>query len=280
MEVIPSGCACGAEIAGIDLRRLSDSELADVRAAWVEHEVVSFRQQRLGIEDLERFTQALGGFGNEPYVKTMDEHPHVVEVRREPTERPAPFGSGWHSDWSFQRTPPAATILMAREVPPVGGDTWYASGTAAYAALSAAMQRRLAGLTTVHSARRSYSHEGYKATRGDERSMTILPSDDAYAEQEQPLLRRHPESGKTVLWINSVYTIRIETLSEQDSDELLAELLAHCVQEAFVYKHRWETDMLTIWDNRSVAHVATGGYDGHRRVMYRTTVAGDRPILA
>lgn len=280
MEIIPSGRACGAEIAGVDLSRLSDASVADIRSAWVEHEVVFFRDQQLDIPALERFTQAFGDFGVEPYVKTMDRHQHVIEVRREPSEKAAPFGSGWHSDWSFQSAPPAATILMAREVPPVGGDTWYASGSAAYAALEPALQRKLVGLTTCHSARRPYSHEGYKATRGDERSMTILPNDNAYAEQHHPLLRQHPETGKTVLWINAVYTLSIDGLPEQEGQALLEQLLAHCVRDDFVYKHRWQEGMLTMWDNRSVAHVAHGGYDGHRRVMHRTTVAGEQPVAA
>jgi taurine dioxygenase len=107
--------------------------------------------------------------------------------------------------------------------------------------------------------------------------MKILPSDAAYEIQEHPLIRTPPETGRQALWVNPVYTIGIRDMAETESEPLLKRLCALAVEVRFLYKHRWAADMLTVWDNRSVQHCAQGGYDGHRRVMHRTTVAGDRP---
>ncbi len=277
IEVIPTGRACGAEIKGANLAALTDDDVDEIRTAWLNHEVVYFNDQPLSIDQLERFTCQFGEFGSEPYVETMADHPHVIEVRREPDEKASPFGAGWHSDWSFQAAPPAATILHGKIIPPIGGETWYASGRAAYRALPAELSERIRGVSAEHSARGPYSHEGYKATRGDERAMKILPNDNAYDSQMHPVLRKHPENGEPILWLNSVYSIALHGVAQGDPDELLQTLLDWCVRDEFVYRHRWRENMLTMWDNRSVAHLARGGYDGHRRVMHRTTLAGDQP---
>jgi len=278
IDVHPNPDGFGAAITGVDLARpLRDDELIDIRAAWLAHQVVWFPDQPMTHADLERFTLGIGAYGHDPYVAPLDEHPHILEIRREPDEAVAPFGSAWHSDWSFQETPPAATILHAKIVPPIGGETWYANGYAAFAALADDDQARLQQLTALHSARRPYSHEGYLAGRGPERSMTILPSDNAYDIQPHPMIRVHPETGRKALWVNAVYTIGIEGMSAEASQPLLKRLCDHATDDRFVYRHVWAANMLTLWDNRSVQHCAMGGYDGYRRVMHRTTVAGDRP---
>ena len=143
----------------------------------------------------------------------------------------------------------------------------------------AALREReeLDAMTTTHSARRSYSHEAYK--KGGERTgMKILPSEKAWDTQIHPLVRTHPDSGRKGLWINPVYTLKINELAEKDSDELLEKLFAHILKPEFIYEHTWAENMLTMWDNRSVMHCAQGGYNGYRRVMHRTTIAGTQPF--
>ena len=162
----------------------------------------------------------------------------------------------------------------------MGGDTLYASGYLAWEALDPALQSRCENLRALHSARRSYSMAGYQAGGGDARSMDIVPSDSAYAVQPHPLVCTHPETGRRALWVNWVYTIAIEGLSTAASEALLRELLEHSVRDEFVYRHRWQPDMLVMWDNRCLQHQATGGYDGHARLMHRTTLAGSVPIGA
>tara|TARA_B100001250_G_scaffold121126_1_gene102816 strand:- start:460 stop:1311 length:852 start_codon:yes stop_codon:yes gene_type:complete len=278
VKVSPEENNFGASITGVNLANsLSETEIEEIRSAWVKHRVVYFPDQPLNHEQLAQFTLSFGQFGDDPYVKAIEEHANILEVRRDPDEDVAPFGGGWHSDWSFQATPPSATILHSKVVPPIGGDTWYADGLAAYDTLDQKMKEEIDDLTAIHSARRPYSHEGYLQSRGPERSMTILPSEKAMETQEHPLVRTHPESGEKILWINLVYTLSIKELSEHDSQTLLSRLFKHALEDRFIYKHKWKANMLTMWDNRSVQHCAQGGYDGHLRVMHRTTVAGDAP---
>jgi taurine dioxygenase len=278
ISVRPEANGFAAHIEGVDLSApLTLQVVHELRETWLAHQVVSFAQQPLDHEALERFTRYFGDFGNDPYVKPIAGHDHILEVRREPDEEVAPFGGAWHSDWSFQQTPPSATILHAKIVPPIGGDTWYADGQRAYESLDPSLRDTADSLTAIHSARKPYSHEGYEKSGGEDRSMTILPSDNAWKTQEHPIVRTHPESGRKALWVNPVYTIGIKGLSEKDSNTLLQTLFAHALQEEFVYAHHWSKNMLTMWDNRSVQHCAQGGYNGHRRVLHRTTVAGDQP---
>ena len=278
LQVSPNTAGIGAAITGVDLSAPLDPEqVAELRALWLEHQVICFPDQPLDHPQLARFSEYFGPFGNDPYVKSIAEHEHILEVRREPQEKASPFGAAWHSDWSFQESPPSATILHAKIVPSRGGDTLYADGYAAWDALDPALQKELQMLTALHSARRPYSHEGFLAGGGRERSMTILPSDTALAIQEHPLVRTHPETGRKALWVNAVYTIGIKELPEAEAGALVKRLCEHSIEERFVYRHRWQKNMLTMWDNRCVQHCAQGGYDGELRVMHRTTVAGDRP---
>lgn len=273
----PSGF--GAEIAGLDISKpLSPAVLAAVKRAWADHSVVWFPDQKLDHDQLEAFTLQFGAFGEDPYVKAMDGRPHILEVRREPDEKTSPFGAAWHSDWSFQQTPPAATLLHAKVIPPVGGDTLYADGYRAYEALSPAMQQVLSGLRGVHSAARPYGPQGAYAREGEGRSMIILWSAEAEKTQSHPIVRTHPVSGRKALFVNPVYTVGIEGMTEAESAALLGFLFKHMVQDDFVLRHVWSANMLTMWDNRCALHNATGGYDGHLRVLHRTTVAGEVPV--
>jgi len=268
----------GAAITGVDLgRELTGSQASAIRDAWLAHQVISFPDQPLNHQQLETVTTTFGEFGHEPYLRGLADHPHVVAVERKPDETPSPFGASWHTDWSFKAEPPAATLLHAKVIPPVGGDTLYASGYLAWDALDSGLQREVDGLVGLHSARRPYSLAGFEASGGRARTMAIVPSDDAYAVERHPLVCTHPETGRRALWVNWVYTLAIEGLGHDDSESLLRQLLEHSIREEFVYRHRWAPNMLTMWDNRCLQHQATGGYDGHHRLMHRTTLAGSRP---
>jgi taurine dioxygenase len=278
LAVLPRPNGFGAAIHGIDLSGPLDARTsAALRAAWLAHRVVWFPEQTLRPDTLARFARTLGPFGRDPYVDHLPRHPNVLEVRREPDETVVPFGSSWHSDWSFQPTPPSATLLYAQIIPPVGGDTLFADGCAAHDALTPALRAELDGRFALHSARRPYSREGFAAGRGQDRSMRITPRDDAWAIEAHPIIRTHPETGRRVLWVNAVYAVGIRGMPDRDAQALLARLCAFATREEFVYRHVWQPGMLVIWDNRAVQHCATGGYDGHRRVLHRITIAGDRP---
>ena len=278
LTVTPNEGGFGAAVTGLDLARpLPPQTLASVKAAFLAHGVLWFPDQPLDHDQLEAFTLQIGSFGWDPYVAPLADRPHILEVRREAEEKASVFGGGWHSDWSFQETPPAATILHAKVVPPVGGDTLYADGVAAYEALSPAFRRMLAPLKTIHSATRPYGPAGFFATDETRRSMTILSSPEADKTQVHPLVRTL-DDGRRALFINPTYTLGIEGFAEAESAALLAFLCKHMMADDFIYRHSWSANMLTMWDNRRAMHNATGGYDGHLRVMHRTTVAGERPV--
>jgi taurine dioxygenase len=278
LTITPNESGFGAEVTGLDLARpLPPQTLAAVKAAFLAHGVLWYPDQPLGHDQLEAFTLQFGAFGWDPYIAPLADRPHILEVRREADEKTTVFGGGWHSDWSFQETPPAATILHAKVVPPVGGDTLYADGVAAYEALSPAFRQMLAPLRTIHSAARPYGPSGHFAKEEPGRSMTILWSPEADKTQVHPLVRTL-DDGRRALFVNPTYTLGIEGFSEAESAALLAFLFKHMMADAFVYRHRWSANMLTMWDNRRAMHNATGGYDGHLRVMHRTTVAGGRPV--
>jgi len=280
ITVTPLTGIMGAEIDGIDLTSgLGDAVVAEIEHAFAEHSVIVFRNQNLQPEDQKRFTRLFGEFGVEPYVKTMPDHPEVIEVIKEATEIGVKnFGGNWHSDWSFQEAPPRATILHAKEVPPFGGDTLFANMYLAYETLSKGMQRMLEGMRVMHSARRPYGVDN-KLFGSAKRAMTIINTEEAHAEYAHPAVRTVPESGRKALFINPVYAIRFEDMTERESRPILDFLNDHATRAEFTCRVRWQPGTLTMWDNRCVQHNAMNDYDGFRRRLHRTTVAGTRPSL-
>ena len=268
----------GAEVTGVDLSQpLGDADFAALRRAFLEHLVLFFRDQRLTPEQLKAFTLRWGDFGSTPFVRTMDEHPEIIEVLKEADERrTANFGGSWHSDFSFQPEPPMATLLYALEVPRRGGDTLFANQYMAYERLSAGLRRLLDGLNAVHSARRPY---GSRA-RPDRLypNMTIRSSAEGDAEFAHPAVRVHPDTGRRALYVNPVYTIRFEDMTEKESQGLLAHLFAEATRPELTCRFRWRAGSLALWDNRCALHFAINDYEGERRRLHRTTVAGTRPV--
>ncbi|MBX3485428.1 TauD/TfdA family dioxygenase [Phenylobacterium sp.] len=278
ITVKPQPSGFGAEIGGVDLAKpLPAGQLAEVKAAWARHSVLAFPDQPLSLHELEAFTLEIGPYGVDPFVAPMPGHPNVLEVRRDPNETLTPFGGAWHSDWSFQATPPAATILRSEVIPPVGGDTLFVDAAAAYEALDEATKAKLAPLKAVHSATRAYGPRSGYAKELDQRSMPIIVSADADKTFAHPLVRTHPVTGRKALFVSPVYTIGIEGMTPAEADPILAGLYKHMVQDRFIYRHKWRVGMVLMWDNRCTMHNAEGGYDGHLRVMHRTTVAGETP---
>jgi taurine dioxygenase len=267
---------CGARIEGVELAApLDEATVAGIRAAWLRHQVIFFPGQRLEITDLERFAQAMGPFGEDPYIAPIPGHAHVVQVKREPDETTPIFAESWHSDWSFLPCPPAGTVLYGNVIPPTGGDTLFANQYLAWDELPADLRRAVHGRMGIHSARRGYAPQGMYGERDKGRSMAIRWSETAMRTRVHPIGRVHPETGRTALFVSPGYTIGIEGMAEDEAEALLMALFRHQAQERFVYRHRWSEGMLTLWDNRCLVHAATGGYEGHRRLLHRITV-GER----
>jgi taurine dioxygenase len=281
LSVLPEPQGFAAAVRGVDLREtLAADAHRDLLQAWARHPVLYFPEQILDPASLERVSSYLGPFGHDPYLKAKAGFEHVIEVRREARETAPIFGGNWHSDWSFQSTPPSATLLYGDIVPPAGGDTIFADGCRAFEALSPTMQQLLLPLNAVHSAAPAYGPKGLFARDDASRSMQIIVSPDADQSELHPLVRRHPLSGRCALYINHVYTLGIEGMRADESQALLEFLFKHMTRNEFVYRHHWQPHMLLLWDNRCVIHYADGGYEGYRRLMYRTTVAGERPQAA
>ncbi len=278
LTVTPTGAALGAVVTGIELSQPLDAQTTErLRRAWLDHLVLVFPEQRLGVAQLEAFSQAFGPFGDDPFIAPMAEHPHVIEVKREAHEKASVFAAAWHSDWSFQDQPPVGTVLYSRIIPPVGGDTLFCNGYLAYERLPETTKARIADMQAVHSAALAYAPAGvYGANDGPDRSMSIRPSAEAERTRTHPVVKTHPETGRKALFVNPGYVRTIEGLSDEDAFMLLCELYEAAHADDLVYRHRWEPDMLVMWDNRCTQHMATGGYDGHARLLWRTTIADQR----
>jgi taurine dioxygenase len=275
IEVWPTGQACGARVTGVDLARsLGADTVAELRSIWLEHHVLAFPGQTLDDDDLERFTLCFGPFGDDPYIAPIPGREHVIAVRRRAGETAPLFAENWHSDWSFQARPPAGTCLLAVAIPPHGGDTLFADQHAALDAMPADLRGRLEGRMAIHSARGGYAPSGMygEADQRTDRSMDIRPSETAMATQLHPIVRPHPETGRLGIFGCIGYIVGIDGMPDDEARDLLVELYAWQTRDEFVYRHVWEPDMLVMWDNRSVLHRATGGYDGFDRELHRTTI--------
>lgn len=274
LTVTPSGQSCGATVTGVDLSgELTEQLIADIRAAWLQHKVLALAGQQMDDDALERFTIAMGGFGEDPFFAPIKGRQNIAAILREADETSPLFAENWHSDWSFLAQPPSGTCLLAVDIPPTGGDTLFANQIAAFNALTPERQEFLRGLTAIHSAQLAYAPDGSYGEKDTGRSMDIRPDESARATQTHPLVQRHPETDEEALYSTLGYIIGIEGMDQADAIALLSELAQWQSRDEFVYRHRWEPDMLVIWDNRSVLHKATGGYEGHRRELHRTTIA-------
>lgn len=280
IRVRPIAGTMGAEISGVDVRDMGEAAFAEISQALADHIAIFIEGQDLSVAEMERFTLRFGAFGSDPFIEGMPEHPNVLHVRKEASEvLPVVFGGLWHSDWSFLETPPAYTLLHAREIPPFGGDTLYANCYLAYETLSAEMRRVLESLTALHSAERGYG-AGMKGIHAFVENMTIRTGGEASTRlQEHPLVRTHPVTGRKALYVNPVYTVGVKGMDTEESAPLLAFLAEHMTHENFTARYRWTPGAVAIWDNRACLHLPVSDYLGFRREMYRTTVEGERPFL-
>lgn len=271
----------GARVTGVDLRRpVAEDQAAALRAALAERLVLFLPGQGLDIEALKRATRIFGPVVRVPYIAPAPEDPDVVAVLKQPDERRiATFGGEWHSDFSFLERPPGGSLLQAVELPPVGGDTLWADQVAAWETLPDDLKAALDGRRAMHTgAPYGVSHAPKSATS---RSIGIARGDpEADRERAHPAVRRHPTSGRAALFVNPVYTTRLEHLSEEESAPILARVYAHMTRPELCCRHRWRPGDLAIWDNRATLHFAVNDYDGHRRLLWRTTFEGEVPAAA
>lgn len=273
IEVVRLAGALGAEIRGVDLGQpLRDELTGEIRRAWLEHQVIFFRDQSLDSHSFMRFARAMGQPIEYPFVKGLPDFPEIIEVKKLEHER-VNFGGLWHTDTSYLEQPPSGTMLLAREVPPFGGDTEFASLYAAYDGLSDGLKRTLEQLRAVNTSAKA------DVTKTREDRIKSDGRDDGRTEyvSEHPVVRTHPETGRPALYVNGAHTERFADWTEEESAPLLAWLYRHQTRAEFTCRFAWRPGSLALWDNRCVLHNPINDYHGYRRVMHRITLAGDRP---
>ena len=275
----PVAPACGAEVFGVDLTSMSDVTMDRVGRALAEHSVLFFRDQAMTPEQQLDATRRFGPILRVPYIRHLDAYPDIIAVLKEADEkRISTFGGMWHSDFSFLDEPPSLTLLYALELPEVGGDTLWSSQYAAYDALSTGMKNLLDPLRAIQTAW-PHGTKGPGAGTAVSRSIGMVRNDPA-ADREisQPVVRVHPVTGRRALFVNPVYTQYFEGMTEEESRPLLQYLFHHATRAEFTCRLRWSPGTLAVWDNRCLLHLAINDYDGSRRLLHRTTVAGEKPV--
>jgi taurine dioxygenase len=272
IAVAPVAGAIGAEITGVDLAiDVDDETVAEIRQAWLAHSVVFFREQFLEPEVFLAFARRIGVPVEYPFVKGIDGFPEIIAVTKLPNET-VNFGGIWHSDTVYLECPPMGTLLLAREVPPYGGDTLFASMYAAYDALSPGMQRLLENLRAVNTsalADVSKTREDRMRDQGSEGDREFVA--------EHPVVRVHPETGRKALYVNIAHTQRFVDMTEDESRPLLRFLFEHAVRPEFTCRFQWRVGSIALWDNRCAMHNPVNDYHGHTRHVHRITLAGDVP---
>ncbi len=288
IEAQPLSAAMGAEIRAVDLTRLTDPQVEEVKHALFRHKMIFFRGQKLTHEQHEAFSLLFGPFAEDAYTQGVPGHRNVHPLIKE-AEDPSKmvFGEGWHTDSPFLPEPPAITLLRSVQVPPIGGDTTWANSALAYSMLSDTYREMIQRLK-VHFSLRDVLKSVHEAVEPSDSPIGRLAagreserlSDDLRRKirgNAHPLVRTHPVTGEKALYVDSSYGIGIEGMSAEESAPLIHFLSEHTTQPAFGCRLRWEPDMLVLWDNRLCLHQAYNDYQGHRRELYRTTVAGEKP---
>jgi taurine dioxygenase len=271
LEVVPQSSVIGAEVRGLDLsRRLDDVELQQLNQAFLEHQLLFFRDQRLSPRQYTDFAARFGPLQDYMFVEGLDGFPYITEIVKTETETEG-FGDFWHSDSAYLERPPKITMLYAREVPPRGGDTLFADMYSLYDELSHGLKRALQPLRAVNSA---------SVVARDEDIYQAVKSRNSGRRDQQaihPVIRRHDETGRSAVYVNGIHTLGFDGMTRAESLPLLDYLFRRVTRPEYSFRLRWQADTLAMWDNRCTQHYALNDYHGYRRVMHRIIVEGDTP---
>ena len=296
IEVHPISCALGAEVRGVDLSQpLDDSTFAVVHRAFLDHLVIFLPGQRLTPAQHTAFAARFGEVDRAPFVfpfkpPAVSGHPEILNVVKEANDTAVNFGGLWHADVTHRERPHLGSMIYALEAPAHGGDTMFANQYLAHDTLSPGMRRMLAGLRTVHNNAMSYGGESarfgavsrtqvpHPEDRSYEASVHEIAERPPLEENEHPVVRTHPDTGRKCLFVNLGFTTRFVDMTEEESRSLLEFLWNHAVRPEFTCRYRWANGTLGIWDNRCTQHYALNDYYGQRRHMHRIAIHGDRPV--
>ncbi len=273
LNIRPISGALGAEVYGINLdQSLNPTDVKNIRQALLNYLVIFFRDQSITPSQQLEFAKHFGELVEYPLVRGLDKFPEIVPVVKLPNET-INFGGLWHSDTTYLEKPPMGGILVARELPPYGGDTLFSNMYLAYESLSKGMRNLLKGLTAVNSSAKARVTE----TRRDRVDASLKDSGYSELKAEHPVIRTHPETGRKALYVNSAHTVRFKGMTEMESAPLLNFLYNHQTRPEFTCCFRWHPGSIAFWDNRCTQHNPVNDYHGHKRVMHRISIAGDKP---
>ena len=274
IKVTPVSPALGAVVSGVDIAAgVSDEQFAELRRAFVDYSVIFLRDQDITPDQHIAFAERWGRINVNRFFQAVATHPMIAEVRKEPHQK-ANIGSSWHTDHSYDEIPALGSILYAREVPSVGGDTLFASMYAAYEALSGGLKQMLSALNAEHSSRHAFGEGAYIGTDMEDLGGRLGNTDAATQDAIHPVVIRHPLSGRSALYVNGDFTFKFEGWTKEESQPLLDYLYAHASRNEFTCRFQWRKGSMAIWDNRATHHCALNDYHGERRLMHRITIDG------
>lgn len=272
METVPITPAIGVEVRGVDASTPIHEEQAEqLRAAWVTHRLLVFRDQTLNPETQLAFTRLFGVVEKYPFLDGIPNHPLVAPVLKLPNEE-VNFGGVWHSDTSYLETPAAGASLYAIDLPPLGGDTIFCNMTMAYRHLDAETRQQIASLDAINSSAKKAAAKTRIPRNGED------PDNRSVYSCSHPVVRTHPVTGEKSLYVNEAHTLRFAGWTRKDSEPLLTRLCLHARRPEFQCRLRWRKGTLIVWDNRSTHHYPVNDYHGQRRLLHRVSIRGERPV--
>jgi alpha-ketoglutarate-dependent taurine dioxygenase len=288
ITALPLAAAMGAEIRGVDIARVTDAQFVEIEDALFRHKMIYFCNQQIGHAEHHAFSRRFGEFAEDAYTDGMPGFREVQPLIKEADDRSAMvFGSGWHTDSPFLDEPPAITMLRSVETPPYGGDTMWANAALAWQMLGDGMRQMVRNLQVHFSMRDVLASAQANVELRDSpigklaatRAQAALPEGVLRKVRGNlhPLVRTHARTSEQSLYLDPSYGVGFGGMSEAESAPLLQMLTTHLTQPAFTCRLRWQPGMLALWDNRLCVHQAFNDYDGFRREMYRTTIAGEKP---
>ena len=277
ISVEPIAPAIGAEVTGVDLSQpLTDETFGEIHQAFLDHIALFFRDQNLTPDQQVSFAACFGPIGRYPFAEPVDGNPDVIAIIKE-AHQTSNFGGIWHTDTTYLEKPSLGSMLYARQVPSVGGDTMWSNMYAAYDTLSDGMKELLSQLRGINSAAKN--KDALRMDHLEDGAMKGKNADKMDVKMaSHPVVRTHPETGRKSLFISEAHTIGFEGMTEAESKPILDFLFTHAINEEFTCRFRWSTNTLAVWDNRCGLHYPLNDYHGHRREMHRITLQGDIPV--
>lgn len=274
--VRPLTGALGCEISGVDLAHLGDADFATIYQAFLDYSAVMFHDQQLTQEQFAAFGRRFAKLEDEPFLPHRADVPGVFYLRGAPRDGKSlsTQNLGWHADHTYQKNPSMGAMLYARDVPEAGGDTLFASNYLSYEALSPAMQGFLEDKVAIHDVLQYGLKSGHYSTATPKAIEVLLKMRQGFPQTPHPLVCKHPETGRKMLYLNQAWTVAIKDLAPEESQAILDMLKRHSVKDIFCCRFRYRNNSLLLWDNRAVQHSPNSDYSG-QRLMWRVALHSD-----